>query len=173
MEFDLNEVIHSLRKTPKVLRLVLQDLPEHLIYGNEGPDTWSPFDIVGHLIHGEKTDWMVRCRLILKPDGPHRFEPFDRFAQFEDSQGKRLDDLLDEFEQLRAQNLEDLKALSPSGDQLALSGVHPEFGIVTLKELLFTWVTHDYSHLTQVSRVLAKQYRNDVGPWKAYMRVLK
>jgi len=139
---------------------------------NEGPDTWSPFDVVGHLIQGERTDWIPRARMILEEGRSRAFEPFDRFAQFRDSEGKTLDALLDEFGRLRAQSLATLKAWQLTDAQLALEGEHPVFGAVTLRQLLATWTAHDVSHLAQISRVMAKQYRDAVGPWRAYLPVM-
>jgi hypothetical protein len=140
---------------------------------NEGDNTWSPFDVIGHLIHGEKTDWIIRAKIILA-DGPIKeFESFDRFAQFENSKGKTLNQLLDEFEMLRVQNLEQLRSMNISIKDLSLEGTHPQFGKVTLKELLATWATHDLGHIAQISRVMAKQYKAEVGPWIEYLGILK
>ncbi|MBL7776093.1 MAG: DinB family protein, partial [Saprospiraceae bacterium] len=150
----------------------LDGLSDAWLFENEGPDTWSPFDIVGHLIHGEKTDWIPRMRIILS-DGPDKtFTPFDRFAQFEASKGKTLRQLLGEFRDLRAANLNILRATPIGPDELAKTGIHPAFGPVTLEQLLATWTVHDLGHIAQVSRVLAKQYRSAVGPWEAYLPVL-
>jgi hypothetical protein len=172
MNFELNKAIPVLGRTPLVMRSLLQGLPEEWIYENEGKDTWSPFDVIGHLIHGEKTDWMVRSEIILG-DGPDKvFEPFDRFAQFEDSKGKTLEALLTEFETLRNGNLELLKSKQLSSEDLNLEGIHPELGTVTLAQLLSAWVVHDLGHITQISRVMAKQYKNEVGPWPKYMTIL-
>lgn len=172
MKFELNKAIPVLERTPLVMRSLLQGLPEEWIYENEGKDTWSPFDVIGHLIHGEKTDWMVRSEIILG-DGPDKvFEPFDRFAQFEDSKGKTLEALLTEFETLRNGNLELLKSKPLSSEDLNLEGIHPELGTVTLAQLLSAWVVHDLGHITQISRVMAKQYKNEVGPWPKYMTIL-
>ncbi len=172
MNFEINKAIPVLERTPLVLRSLLQGLPEEWIYENEGKDTWSPFDVIGHLIHGEKTDWMVRSEIILG-DGPDKvFEPFDRFAQFEDSKGKTLEVLLTEFETLRNGNLELLKSKQLSSEDLNLEGIHPELGTVTLAQLLSAWVVHDLGHITQISRVMAKQYKNEVGPWPKYMTIL-
>lgn len=170
MRFDLEKALPILEKTPKVLRLLLEDLPIEWIHSNEGEKTWSPYDIIGHFIHGEKTDWIERTTIIL--NGSKKFKPFDRFAQFENSKGKSLNQLLDEFEQLRTDNLKKLAALKLTEDTFQMEGIHPEFGTVTLKELLATWVTHDLGHLAQVSRVMAKQYKDEVGPWLAYIPIL-
>jgi hypothetical protein len=151
---------------------MLEDLPEPLTRATEGQDSWSPFDVMGHLIHGEKTDWIPRARIILTSGKAHPFEPFDRFAQFEESRGKTMDDLLREFSALREQNLQALKELPLDELSLRTEGLHPELGTVTLGELLATWATHDLGHIVQVSRTLARQFSDAVGPWKAYLSVL-
>ncbi len=138
----------------------------------EGPNTWSPYVIVGHLIHGERADWIPRAQLILTEGVQRRFTPFDREAQFRESDGKSLHTLLDEFARHRAENLVTLRSWQLTDAQLSLEGEHPEFGPVTLRQLLATWVAHDLGHLAQVARVMAKQYRNAVGPWRAYLSVL-
>ncbi len=136
---------------------------------NEGPDTWSPFDVVGHLIHGEKTDWIPRARHIL--DGnPAPFPVFDRFAQFEESKGKTIESLLAEFKTLRDANIQHLHAMALTPADLQRTGMHPELGEVTLQQLLATWVRHDLSHIRQIARVMAKQYNAEIGPWQAYLR---
>ena len=173
MEFELKKAVLILQRTPAVIRNLLIDLPSDWISENEGENTWSPYDIVGHLIHGEKTDWIVRAEIILSINPNRLFEPFDRFAQFENSQGKSLDQLLDEFEQLRIENLRRLSAMNLSGKNLASEGIHPEFGAVTLKQLLSTWVVHDLGHIAQIARVMAKQYKTEVGPWLEYIGILK
>lgn len=172
MEFNIIEAVSLLERTPKVLREYLSGLSEEWTHSNEGKDTWSAYDIVGHLIHGEKTDWMVRTFSILGSDQNKKFEPFDRFAQFHSSKGQSLNQLLDEFEKLREQNLNELKKLKLSDSDLAKQGVHPELGSVSLKELLATWVTHDLGHISQISRVMAKRYKEEVGPWIAYISIL-
>ena len=139
---------------------------------NEGPDTWSPFDVVGHLIHGEETDWLPRAKLILAHGNTRPFVKFDRFAQFEASAGRTLDALLDEFADRRRRNLADLAALGVSDADLDRRGLHPELGPVTMRQLLATWVAHDLDHVVQISRVLARQYSDEVGPWRAYLRVI-
>lgn len=172
MHFDLEQAIQVLERTPAALRSLLADLPAEWIQGYEGPETWSPFDVVGHLIHGEQTDWIPRARIILEHRESRTFEPFDRFAQFEASQGKTLGDLLGEFERLRAENLETLRGLDLSPDDLARKGRHPELGTVTLRQLLATWVVHDLGHITQIARAMATQYGDEVGPWRAYLSIL-
>jgi hypothetical protein len=138
----------------------------------EGPETWSPFVVVGHLIQGERTDWIPRARIILGQGADRRFTPYDRFAQFRESQGKSLADLLDEFARLRSENLRTLAGWDLGDAQLALEGIHPDFGAVTLRQLLATWVAHDLGHIGQVARVMARQYREAVGPWRAYLPVM-
>jgi len=162
-----------LERTPAVLRALLGDLPDPWTTGNEGPDTWSPYDVVGHLIHGERVDWMARLAIILN-DGPKTtFEPFDRFAQFDESRGKTLATLLDEFAGLRAANLERLRSLELTDADLERTGTHPRFGTVTARQLLATWTVHDLDHLMQVSRVMARQLTDEVGPWVEYLRIVR
>ena len=172
VSFNLNEVIVLLQRTPHVLSTLLQDLPQYWIYNNEGEETWSPYDILGHLIHGEKTDWIARLEIILEQGENKSFTPFDRFAQFEDSKGKDLHTLLSEFEDLRNRNLQTLQLKNITPKEYHLTGIHPDFGIVTLEQLLSTWATHDLAHINQMTRVMAKQYAHLVGPWKNYIRVL-
>lgn len=172
MEFDLEQGVAVLTRTPDTLRSMLAGLGAQWTDATEGPETWSPYVIVGHLIHGERTDWIPRAHIILA-QGPNRhFTPYDRFAQFRESHGKSLVDLLDEFGRLRAENLATLVGWRISEAQLALQGEHPEFGAVTLRQLLSTWVAHDLGHIAQAARVMAKQYREAVGPWRAYLPVL-
>lgn len=173
MKFELDHAIQLLRSTPDTLWVMLAGLPEKWTSSNEGPDTWSAFDVVGHLIHGDKTDWIPRARIILEHGEAKVFEPFDRFAQFEDSKGKSLGELLDVFADLRAENLEILEGMQLTEADLGRTGQHPEFGSVTLRQLLATWVAHDVGHIAQISRVMAKQYKDEVGPWSAYLRVIK
>jgi hypothetical protein len=172
MSFDLNDAVAVLERTPSTLHALLADLPETWTTCDEGPGTFSPFDNVGHLIHGERTDWIPRARIILAQGADRRFQPYDRFAQVRESQGKTLDQLLDEFARLRDENLQTLRGWGLTGRQLALEGEHPELGRVTLGQLLATWVAHDLGHLAQTSRVMAKRYRDAVGPWRAYLPVL-
>ncbi|MFL5539860.1 MAG: DinB family protein [Longimicrobiaceae bacterium] len=172
MEFDLTQGIAVLERTPQVLWAMLSGLPPAWTEADEGPETWSPYVILGHLIHGERTDWIARARIILEQGPDRRFTPYDRFAQFHESQGKSLAALLDEFEQLRAENLETVAEWRLTEAQLALEGEHPEFGPVTLRQLLATWVAHDLGHIAQTARVMAKQYREAVGPWRAYLPVM-
>jgi hypothetical protein len=172
MEFDLETGIAVLERTPGTLRAMLSGLPPAWTDADEGPETWSPYVIVGHLIHGERTDWMARARIILAQGPERRFTPYDRFAQFHESQGKSLAELLDEFERLRAENLATLAGWRLTEAELALEGEHPEFGAVTLRQLLATWVAHDLGHIAQAARVMAKQYREAIGPWRAYLPVM-
>ncbi|HEU4642562.1 MAG TPA: DinB family protein [Gemmatimonadaceae bacterium] len=172
MEFDLTTGIVVLERTPAVMRAMLAALPDAWTTANEGPETWTPYDIMGHLIHGERTDWIPRARIILDQGASRRFTPFDRFAQFRESEGKSLGDLLDEFARLRADNLATLAGWRLTDAQLALEGEHPELGRVTLRQLLATWVAHDLGHIAQTARVMAKQYRGAVGPWRAYLPVM-
>jgi uncharacterized damage-inducible protein DinB len=172
MQFQLDDAIAILSRTPAALDVMLRGLPEPWLHANEGPETWSPFDVVGHLIHGERTDWVSRLRLILEHGDSRPFEPFDRFAMFEESKGKSIAELLDTFATLRAQNLETVRALQLEPADYARRGTHPSLGSVTLKQLLATWVTHDMTHLAQISRVIAKQLQNEVGPWREYIGVL-
>ncbi|HEY5547736.1 MAG TPA: DinB family protein [Gemmatimonadaceae bacterium] len=172
MDFDLTTGTAILERTPGTLRAMLAGLPATWIDATEGPETWSPYVIVGHLIHGERTDWIPRARIILAQGPDRRFTPYDRFAQFRESQGKTLADLLDEFERLREVNLATLAGWGLTADQLNLKGEHPEFGLVSLRELLATWVAHDLGHVAQTARVMAKQFREAIGPWRAYLPIM-
>ena len=171
-QFALDEAIAILSRTPATLDALLRGLPDSWLSANEGPDTWSAFDVVGHLIHGERTDWMPRVRRLLDEGESRAFDPFDRFAQAAESVGKSMDDLLDGFTSLRAASLRDLRALALTGDDLARTGRHPAFGVVTLRQLLATWVAHDLDHVTQIARVMARRYADEVGPWREYLRVI-
>lgn len=171
-KFKLDDSIKILEKTPDVLKTLLSGLPESWIRQTEGGDSWSAFDIVGHLAHGEKTDWISRAKIILEHGKEKPFTPFDRFAQFKDSEGKNLDKLLEEFKNLRIQNLEILKDLNLQAEDLKREGVHPELGIITLEQLLATWVVHDLGHIRQISRILAKNYKNEIGAWQQYLPVV-
>ena len=173
MRFHPAEGIAVLERTPRVLRDLLSGLPERWIRVTEGPDTWSPFDVIGHLIHGERTDWLPRVEIILA-DGERRvFPPFDRFAQFEASRDQSLENLLDTFAGLRAANLVRLAALNLTPADLARRGRHPELGPVTLEQHLATWVAHDLSHIGQVVRVMGRSYADTVGPWLAFLPMLQ
>lgn len=172
MQHSLQDTISFLGRTPVVLDALLRGLPETWTLRNEGEKTWSAFDIVGHLVHGERTDWMPRAKMILQFGEGKAFEPFDRLAQERESQGKSLARLLDEFARLRPENLNELRALNLKPEDLARRGQHPALGLVTLSQLLGTWAAHDLTHLHQISRVMAHQYREAVGPWSAYLGVL-
>lgn len=172
MRFVLEAAIELLARTPATLRALLGGLGDEWVRANEGPDTFSPFDVVGHLIDGEETDWVPRARIILAGDGNNRFEPYDRFRHFERNAGRSLDSLLEEFGRLRAANLEVVRGWHLTPAELDLPGTHPSLGAVTLRQLLATWVVHDLGHLAQVERVMAKQYRTEVGPWAAFVPVL-
>jgi hypothetical protein len=172
MDFELPQGVAVLERTPATLRAMLHGLGPAWSDATEGPETWSPYVIVGHLIHAERTDWIPRARLILAQGPSRRFTPYDRFAQFRESQMQSLAQLLDEFATLRAENLTTLAGWRLTAAELALEGEHPEFGAVTLRQLLATWVAHDLGHVGQIARVMAKQYREAVGPWRAYLPIL-
>lgn len=171
MEFDLGESIMVLERTPVSIKSLLGGLSERWTHQNEGGDTWSPFDVVGHLIHGERTDWIPRTKQILFEENK-AFKPFDRFAQFEESKNRTLSSLLLEFERLRAENLSELKSFGITDEDLNKEGIHPEFGNISLRQLLSAWVVHDLGHIVQVSRVMAKNYKEETGPWPKYLKVL-
>jgi hypothetical protein len=173
MEFELAQAIEILQRTPATLNALLRDLPEPWLVQNEGPETWSPYDVIGHLIHGEETDWIPRAKMILEHGETRAFEPFDRVAMLEESKGKSIVALLDTFAQLRTENLRELQSMNLTSDLLDKRGCHPELGVVTLRQLLSTWVVHDLGHIRQVVRVMSKQYRDAVGPWKKYLSILE
>ena len=173
MKHNLAQTISLLTRTPAALNALLRDLPEAWTFRNEGENTWSVFDVVGHLIHGERTDWMPRAKIVLQFGETQPFEPFDRWGQERESRGKSLVQLLDEFARLRSENLGELQTLNLRKEDLARRGRHPALGVVTLSELLATWAAHDLTHLHQISRIMAHQYREAVGPWGAYLGVLK
>jgi hypothetical protein len=173
LKYNLDTSLQILDRTPAVLQSLLADLDTEWIINNEGPDTFSPFDVVGHLVHGEKTDWASRAKIILENGLSKPFEPYDRFAMYEDSKGKTIDDLLHEFRELRNKNIEWLKSLSITETDMDKKGIHPTFGEVTLRQLLATWVVHDLTHIAQISRVMAKQYTEEIGPWTEFFRILK
>lgn len=172
MEFQLEAAVDVLARTPDTLNRLLRGLPDEWVLNNEGANTWSAFDVVGHLIHGEQTDWIPRALVILEHGESRAFEPFDREAMFEKSKGKSLSDLLDSFESLRRNNLKALAEMDLTEEKLALRGTHPSLGVVTLEQLLGTWVVHDLSHIAQIARVMSKQYDKEVGPWKAFLPIL-
>jgi hypothetical protein len=173
MEHNLQQTIALLTRTPAALNALLRDLPEVWTSQNEGMNTWSVFDTIGHLIHGERTDWMPRARMVLQFGETQTFEPFDRRGHERESQDKSMDQLLDEFASLRSKNLDELRALNLRREDLEMSGNHPALGTVTLSQLLATWAVHDLTHLHQISRVMAHQYRKAAGPWSNYLGVLQ
>ena len=173
MQQDLERTTSLLARTPAVLDALLGDLPEVWTRSNEGGDTWSAYDIVGHLIHGEEADWMPRARMILQFGESRTFEKFNREAQRGADPDRSLGQLLSEFALLRADNLRELQALNLQPADLGLRGRHPSLGVVTLAQLLATWVAHDLTHVHQLSRVLAHQYRDAVGPWTKYLGVMR
>jgi DinB superfamily len=173
MEFRFEDALPVLERTPSALRALLHDLPEPWIRATEGPGTWSPFDVVGHLNYGDRANWMPRAEHLLLHGDAVAFPPFDREGMFRESSGRSLAQLLDTFDVLRAASLDRLAALRLTDADLARRGRHPEFGEVTLGEHLSTWVVHDMTHLGQIVRVMALQYATAVGPWKAYLSILK
>jgi hypothetical protein len=173
MEQNLQDTMALLARTPAALDAVLRDLPHAWTLRNEGAGTWSAFDVVGHLIHGERTDWMPRARMILQFGETRAFEPFDRWGQERESAGKSLQQLLDQFARLRAEGLSELRTMNLRPDDLNRCGLHPALGRVTLSQLLAAWAVHDLTHLHQISRVMAHQYDLAVGPWHAYLGVLQ
>jgi len=173
MEQPLQQTIALLARTPATLDAFLRELPDSLTHQNEGGDTWSAYDIVGHLVYAERTDWMPRVKMILEFGETRAFEKFDRLGQVRESQGKSLGQLLDEFAGVRAENLDELRGLHLQKEDLNRRGRHPSLGVVTLSQLLATWAAHDLTHLHQLSRIMAHQYREAVGPWSAYLGVLK
>ena len=171
MDFDLDKAIPILERTPGVLTTLLEDVPDDWTTVREGPDTWSPREIVAHLIHGERTDWIPRARIIIKQGSYRRFDPFDRNAEL--TSDRPLRDLLREFDQLRSGNVATLRGWNLKEKDLELKGEHPEFGDVTMRQLLATWVVHDLSHIAQITRTMARSYTEAVGPWTKYFRVLQ
>ncbi|MEL7121299.1 MAG: DinB family protein [Bacteroidota bacterium] len=172
MTFHPKRTLEILSSTPATLESLLIGLSDDWLKNNEGENTWSPYDVVGHLIHGEKTDWITRTKVILSKSDNKTFEPFDRFAQMNGSQNQSIKSLLKEFRSLREENLLTLRTLNVSFSDLDKKGIHPALGEVTLRQLLSTWVVHDLGHIAQISRVMAKQYSSEVGPWTAYLKVL-
>ncbi len=173
MRHDLQDTISLLGRTPAALDALLRDLPETWTLRNEGENTWSPFEIVGHLIHAERADWVPRVKTVLEFGETRPFSAFDRWGHEREVQGKSLGQLLDEFARVRAENLSELRGLHLRQEDLEKKGRHPAFGAVTLSELLATWAAHDLTHLHQISRVMAHQYREAVGPWSVYLGVLQ
>jgi len=173
MKFSIHQSIEILERTPIVLQNLLQGLSAEWTSNNEGGETWSAYNVIGHLIHGDKTDWLTRAELILSDNAEKQFQPFDRFAQFENSKGKTLKQLLSDFAEVRNANIKRLKSLNITERDLKKTGVHPTFGEVTLSQLLSTWIVHDLDHNSQIARVLAKQYKSEVGRWIEFLKILK
>jgi hypothetical protein len=172
-ESFLDEAAGVLERTPAVLNALLRGLPEAWTHATEGPGTWSPYDVLGHLNHAERTDWMTRLFVILEHGAARPFDPFDREAQFQEASNRSIDDLLDDFRRLRAANLERLRQIGLTREHLDLQGTHPTLGAVTVRQLLATWTAHDLAHIVQISRTMAKRYRSEVGPWAEYLSVMK
>jgi len=173
MNFSLAKSIEILERTPDVIITMLQNISSDWISNNEGGETWSVYDIVGHLIHAEKTDWIARMEIILSDKPDKTFEPFDRFAQFENCKGKSLSQLLDTFKAVRKMNIEHLLSKKLTNENMEEKGFHPSLGEVSLSQLLATWTVHDLNHIAQISRVMAKQYKAEVGAWEAYLKILQ
>ncbi len=173
MKFDVEQAIEVLDRTPHTLRGMLQGIGDGWAMSNYGTDTFSPFDVVGHLIHGERTDWIPRMRVILEHGPTRPFDPFDRYAMHEASKNRSLDSLLDEFERLREENIAALREAGINTSVLSLRGTHPALGVVTLENLLATWVVHDLNHIAQIAKAMAYQYLGRVGPWREYLSILK
>jgi DinB superfamily len=172
MKYTSQQSIEILERTPTVLKSLLTDISDGWIMNNEGPETFSPYDVIGHLIHGEKTDWATRAKIILEFGLSKPFVPWDRFAQYEESTGKTLQQLLEEFERIRKINVSWLKSLNLTETDLDKKGMHPKLGEVTLRNLLSTWVVHDLTHIAQITRVMAKQYKEEMGSWPDFFRIL-
>lgn len=172
MEFQLAKAKEVLRRTPGTLNALLGNLPDDWVLANEGPETFSPYDVIGHLIEGEENDWIPRARIILEQGEARPFDKFDRFAMFEKSKGKSLSELLARFEEVRGESLRNLDALNLTPELLQKRGTHPALGVVTLSQLLSAWVVHDLGHIRQIVRVMAKQYREAIGPWTEYLTIV-
>ena len=172
MTFELIKSYEILERTPAVLKTLLENLSDEWVMNNEGPDTFSPYDVIGHLLHGEKTDWAARTKMILESGTSKNFVSWDRFAMYEESKEKTLSQLLDEFEIARKKNMDWLKSLNLKEKDFDKKGLHPKLGGVTLRNLLSTWVVHDLTHIAQITRVMAKQYKEDMGPWPEFFRIL-
>ena len=172
MKYSVAQALEILEKTPAVCATLLAGLSDDWVMNNEGPDTFSPYDVMGHLIHGEKTDWATRAKMILEFGNTKTFVPWDRFAQYEESKGKSLPQLLQEFAVVRKANMDWFKSLQLKESDLDKKGLHPSLGEVTLRNLLSTWVVHDLTHIAQITRVMAKQYTENMGPWPQFFRIL-
>ena len=173
MDFQISHLIEILSQTPTTVKSLLGNLSDDWIFAADGENDWTPFDVVGHYIHGEETDWIPRAEIILMQGENSTFEPFDRFAQFEKSKGRTMSELIEVFADMRQKNIETLKSWNLTDEQLNLKGIHPELGEVTLKQLLATWMVHDLTHIRQIVSVIAKQYAENVGAWKAYLSILQ
>jgi hypothetical protein len=173
MEFEINRSLQVLERTPRVIEALLKDLDEEWIINNEGGDTWSPYIVTAHLVYADKTNWIPRVKAIVDEGSDKKFPPFNRLGQIEDSKGKSLEDLIASFKDLRKQNIATLKNILSDEKSLDLTGIHPEFGEVTLRQLISTWVVHDLAHVSQIVRVMAKQYKEAIGPWAAYISVVR
>lgn len=173
MKFQIEQAVEILSRTPATVKSLLGNLSEEWTEKNENSENWNPFDVVGHFIHGEETDWIPRAEIILAQGDNLTFVPFDRFAQFEKSKGKSLNELIETFAEIRRKNLETLQSWELTEEQLNLKGVHPELGEVNLEQLLATWVVHDLTHIRQIVTVLAQKYDGNVGVWKEYLSILK
>ena len=172
MNFQIEKAIEILSQTPETINSLLRNLSNEWIESDEDQESWNPFDVVGHFIHGEETDWIPRAKIILAQGENLTFEPFDRFAQFEKSKEKSLPELLDEFTDLRAANIEILREMNLTDEHLELKGIHPELGEVNLRQFLATWVVHDLNHIRQITNILARKYAKNVGVWKEYLSIL-
>lgn len=172
MEFELDKAKEVLQRTPATLNALLNDLPNDWVLANEGPETFTPYDVIGHLIEGEENDWIPRARIILEQGETRPFDKFDRFAMYEKSRGKSLSELLKQFEQLRGESIRQLDAMNLTPELLQKQGSHPALGVVTLSQLLSAWVVHDLGHIRQIVRVMAKQYREAIGPWTTYLTIV-
>ena len=172
MNFSLEKSYEVLERTPIVLKTLLDNLSDEWVMNSEGPDTFSPYDVIGHLLHGEKTDWTARTKMILESGTSKSFVSWDRFAMYEESKGKTMRLLLDEFDLARKENMEWLKSLNLKEKDFDKKGLHPKLGEVTLRNLLSTWVVHDLTHIAQITRVMAKQYKSEMGTWPEFFRIL-
>lgn len=173
MQNSIEHTVQILERTPHTLHALLNNLNEEWTQKNEGGETWSPYDVIGHLIHCDEENWIPRIQIVLSDSVVKKFKPLDRFAQLEKSKGKTINQLLDEFIKIRFSSIAKLRALNITDEQFTKTAIHPEFGSVNLSQLISTWLVHDFDHLSQIARVMAKQYKDDVGPWIQYLRVLK
>jgi len=173
MNFNIEQATEILSRTPAILNSLMRGISDDWTHKNEGGDSWSPFDVLGHMVHGEESDWIARTKIILDHGTVRPFDPFDRTAMFEKFKGRSTDELLDMFDSLRKKNIEELQSLNITPDKLALQGTHPALGEVTLGQLLATWTVHDLSHIAQITRVMCRQYTAAVGPWAEFLPILK